>query len=115
VMDKFVESETLRKAVEATLDLFSMKAKSDGDLSRLFAERNCKYDFEGAIKFIVLTRGTLHHFSQRSSLKTATPFNVNMFHTEAFLLMHICELCFAQIVAERSPSFGNLIGGAINY
>ena len=111
IMKSFQQSKILRLAVQNTINAYSahLVPKRKIELQSLLHERSQPFTVDGIIKAIVFIRGNLHHFSQKSSLRKAHPFNQDSFEPEAYLLMSICIMCLVDFVSKRAPALGNLL------
>lgn len=68
---------------------------------RMSIERFCKeegvaYDTDGLIDLLLKVRGSLHHYSSRSSKRQGTPFDHEDFESIAFLTMGLAARCILQ-------------------
>lgn len=105
VEKNFKKSEHMKYAINETLKQFetAFEPKLLNGLRQLLDEENCNYNFEGITELIVKIRGTLHHFSQKSTKKTGNPFNQQDFHIPALLLMSICIFLYVKLGSGEKP------------
>lgn len=104
VENEFITSQHINSAAKETLSEFkACGGKHLDDLMSFSRQENCDLDADGLIKLIVKVRGTLHHFSQKSTKKVGHPFNQAEFETIAFVLMSLCAKTYAELTTGDKP------------
>ena len=104
VLMAFRSSAQFRAAVQeahANLDEARM-APNKSALERMVSALNCDYSPEGLIEFLVMVRGDLHHFSQRSTRPKGHPLNQMQWRAVAFFAMSVC-LSIIKVLATGIP------------
>ncbi|MHA1974900.1 MAG: hypothetical protein ACTSW1_18030 [Candidatus Hodarchaeales archaeon] len=90
IMKSFKQSKDLREIIEKVMNNHILNHKKHSkSINKFLKDMSKTTSNDNIIEFLVLTRGRLHHFSRKSSLKTGTPFNQQEYETIAFLVMGI--------------------------
>lgn len=66
------------------------------NIERFCKEQRVAYDTDGIIELLLKVRGSLHHYSSRSSKHQGTPFDQEDFESIAFLTMGLAVRCILQ-------------------
>jgi len=105
VMEEFLDSAQLRGAFEEAYRVLSEPATSSqkAAFDTLVARLNCATSVEGLVEFVVLMRGELHHFSQRSNRPKGHPLNQELFQPVAFFLMTVCVTLITRLAMGEKP------------
>lgn len=84
----FKESDDLRRFIEQVRDEHILNHERHSKSFIDFLDDMGKTtSTDDIIEFLVKTRGRLHHFSRRSTLRIGTPFNQRAYETIAFFVM----------------------------
>lgn len=100
----FEGSEQLRTAVRQTYDYLERPEmeRNRRELRKVVEGIGCEYSPRGLVGFLVMVRGELHHFSQRSSRPKGHPLNQMQWRAVAFFGMSICMRLIA-LLANGTP------------
>ena len=103
VVRKFRGSSEIKQAVEITLKSFRDPscAHHSRKLNEFCISKKCAMTDDGIIELIVKMRGTLHHYSVKSSQKLGHPLNQQEFETMAYLLMSISTWVAIHLITQR--------------
>jgi hypothetical protein len=99
VLDAFRQSPQLMAALREAYALFQ-RGEADAlkaDLAELAGQIGCDFSADGMAEFLVMMRGELHHFSQRSSRPKGHPLNQHRFRAVAYFAMTLCVLLIQQL------------------
>jgi len=107
IMRSFKESTNLREFVEWARDeqILSHK-KHSKQLISFLEDMGKTTSTDDIIEFLVNTRGRLHHFSRKSTLKIGTPFNQGDYETVAFFVKAIALRAILQEIYYIKKSLG---------
>ncbi len=89
IESNFKASADLTKILGIVLKTIETTPKHKATLERFLKEKGLEFSAINIIHLIVLIRGSLHHFSGKSTLRQGTPLNQEEFETIAFLLYGI--------------------------
>ena len=90
IKKSFKASKELRENIKWVIDTqIKPNKKHNKNITNFLKDMNLTDDIDDIIDFIVDTRGRLHHFSRKSTLKIGTPFNQSDYESLAFLAMGI--------------------------
>ncbi len=89
VMRKFISSCELLGVVNKACAEVLKKKNYRLILNNMIQEIGCEADEKGLLKLLFITRGRVHHFSNKSSKKTGTPFNQSEFEAVAIFSGYI--------------------------
>ena len=76
------------------------------DIEKFCNEEKVAYDVDGLIVLLLKVRGSLHHYSSRSSKHQGTPFGHEDFESIAFLTMGLAVRSILQRILEINRSKG---------
>lgn len=101
----FKSSEHIRQAVQQTMQLYEDAESSENleELTKFLDMEKKEFNIDGIIELIVLVRGNLSHFSQKSSKKKGHPLNQRDFRSMAFLMNSICTHTFMELTTGELP------------
>ena len=103
--EEFRSSKEFRGFVDWVIKDINNKSPKD----RMRIERFCKeervaYDTDGLIDLLLKVRGSLHHYSSKSSKRQGTPFGHEDFESIAFLTMGLAVRSILQRILEINLS-----------
>lgn len=107
IMKSFKESDELIGHIEWVIE---NHIKNDErhlkNLTDFLDDMGKTIDVNDIIEFLVLTRGRLHHFSRKSTLKIGTPFNQRQYESIAFLAMGLAVRGILQRILKINRELG---------
>ena len=107
ILKSFKESEDLIRFIEWVRDEHILNhEKHSKALIKFLDDMNKTTSTEDILDFLVNTRGRLHHFSRRSTLKIGTPFNQRDYETVAFFTMGIALRAILQEIYYINKELG---------
>jgi hypothetical protein len=109
VLHAFKRSAELRWAVEKTANDIQTQNMPDhiAALEAFLKREGLSWNTDGLLALLVQTRGTLHHFSQKSTKLKGHPLNQETFRSMAFLAFAIC----LNVITRRIPRPRNSVAG----
>lgn len=107
ILKSFIESTDLRQFTEWVRDNHILNHdKHSKNLVKFLEDMGKTTSTDDILEFIVNTRGRLHHFSRKSSIKIGTPFNQREYETVAFLVMGMALRAILQEVYYINKELG---------
>jgi len=86
IKKSFKNSTDMRNNIKWVMDTqIKPHKKHNNNITNFLKDMNLTYTVDDIIDFLVDTRGRLHHFSSKSTLKIGTPFNQSDYESVAFL------------------------------
>jgi len=107
IIKSYKESENLKEHIKWIMDNYIKNNERHHTKLKEFLKDMGKTDsIEDIIEFLVLTRGRLHHFSRKSTLKIGTPLNQSDYESVAFLAMGIALRALLNEILEINKTIG---------
>lgn len=107
ILKSFKESDELKGHINWVIEnYFKTDARHFRNITNFLNDMGKTLDIEDIIEFLVLTRGRLHHFSRKSTLKIGTPFNQRQYESVAFLGMGLAYRGILQRILEINRERG---------
>jgi len=99
VLKEFAKSEEFRELANTSINELFKEPRHRQALEQLFAQEACTVSATGLQKLLFKVRGSLHHFSSKSSKTRGTPFNQSEFESIALLTMHLTTAAIGYRIA----------------
>ena len=93
VLRAYRDSAEMTTAIEITLSVLGKDPEQSARLDGALVAARCRVDADGLRRFLVLTRGRLHHFFSKSSVRHGTPFSNSDFETPALIAKILARQC----------------------
>lgn len=105
VLESFQASAQLRDAVKRSHEDLEQPVMEGNrtSLREIASALRCHYSADGPIDFLVMVRGELHHFSQRSSRPKGHPLNQLQWRPVAFFAMSVCIRLIERLASGTPP------------
>jgi hypothetical protein len=103
VLREFQSSAELKTATACAYKVCAEDSRKVKALSDLMAVVGGDTSDKGLLKFLVMMRGELHHFSRRSSRPKGHPLNQHQFQPLAFFAMAICINVLPSLITGDRP------------
>ena len=104
VLKEFGKSDEFLKLADNTMKSVMKYPCHRDNLLNFFETFNCEVTPTGLQEMLFEIRGSLHHYSSRSTRPTPTPFNQAQFETIALLAMHLVTTAIGYRIAEINRS-----------
>lgn len=105
IAEAFRKSQKFREFIDWMIrDTLKKDARHRTNIERFCNEDKVAYDIDGLIELLLKVRGSLHHYSSRSSRHQGTPFVHEEFESIAFLTMGLAVRSILQRILEINLS-----------
>ena len=107
ILKSFKESEELKGHINWVMENhIKTDARHFKNITNFLSDMGKTPVIDDIIEFLVLTRGRLHHFTRKSTLKIGTPFNQRQYESVAYLSMGLDYRGIIQRILEKNRELG---------